>query len=206
MQYKFNDRIMKTNQINISLFALGMIFFLASCSSSIKVHTDLDSSVDFSQYKNFEYYGWADGSDKILNDLDKKRIENAFADELYKRGMGYVAKGGDMIIALYIVTEQKTQTTATTTGMGGGYGGYGGYYGYGPGYGWGGGYSTTHVSTYDYKVGTLVISMYDKAKEQLIWESSGSGEISDPGKREKSIPYVVAKIMREYPVPIPKEK
>ena len=189
------------NVIGIIMLALAF----ASCST-VKVHTDLDSSVDFSKYKNFEYYGWADGSDKILNDLDKRRIEKAFADELYKRGMGYVAKDGDMVIALYIVTETKTQTTATTTSMGGGYGGYGGYYGYGPGYGWGAGHSTTQVSSYDYQVGTLVISMYDAAKKQLIWESSASGELSDPGKREKSIPYVVSKIMKDYPVPIPKGK
>ena len=196
---------MKTKLLDSSLLFVGMVFILASCST-IKVHTDLDSTVDFTKYKSFEYYGWADGSDKILNDLDKRRIESAFADELYKRGLGVVGKDGDMVIALYIVTEQKTQTTATTTGMGGGYGGYGEYYGYGPGYGYGSGYSTTHVSTYDYEVGTLIISVYDKAEERLIWESTGSGEINDPGKREKSIPHVIAKIMKDYPVPIPKEK
>lgn len=193
---------MKTKIFSILIILIGVIIILPSCST-IKIHTDYDRSVDFTKYKNFEYYGWANGSDKILNDLDKRRIESAFADELYKRGMGFVAKDGDMIIALHIVTEQKTQTTATTTGMGGG---YGGYYGYGPGYGWGGGHSTTSVNTYNYAVGTLIISMYDKANEQLIWESSGSGEISDPSKREKSIPYVVSKIMKDYPVPIPREK
>ena len=186
---------MKTKLLNSSLLFVGMVFILASCST-IKVHTDLDSTVDFTKYKSFEYYGWADGSDKILNDLDKRRIESAFADELYKRGLGVVGKDGDMVIALYIVTEQKTQTTATTTHMGG----YGGYYGYGPGYGYGSGYSSTYVNTYDYEVGTLIISVYDKAEERLIWESTGSGEINDPGKREKSIPHVIAKIMKDYPV------
>jgi len=178
---------MKTKLLNSSLLVVGMVFILASCST-IKVHTDLDSTVDFTKYKSFEYYGWADGSDKILNDLDKRRIESAFADELYKRGLGVVGKDGDMVIALYIVTEQKTQTTATTTHMGG----YGGYYGYGPGYGYGSGYSSTYVNTYDYEVGTLIISVYDKAEERLIWESTGSGEINDPGKRDK--------IMKDYPV------
>ncbi len=195
---------MKTKLLNSSLLVFGMVFILASCST-IKVHTDLDSTVDFKKYRSFEYYGWADGSDKILNDLDKRRIESAFADELYKRGIGVVGTDGDMVIALYIVTEQKTQTTATTTGMGG-YGGYGGYYGYGPGYGYGSGYSTTHVSTYDYEVGTLIISVYDKAEERLIWESTGTGEINDPGKREKSIPHVIAKIMKDYPVQPIEEK
>lgn len=188
--------------------AIIVLLSIASCSS-IKVVSDVDSSVDFTKYKTFEYYGWADESDKLLNDIDKRRIESAFADEFYKRGLGIVGKDGDLIVALYIVVEQKTQTTATTTNIGGGYGygGYGGYYGYGPGYGWGMGHSTTQVNTYNYEVGTLVVSVYDKAEEKLIWESSGSGEINEnPKNREKSIPYVVARIMKEYPVPPMEEK
>ena len=84
--------------------------------------------------------------------------------------------------------QEKQQTTATTTHMGGG---YGGYYGYGPGYGGGMGHSTTQYTTYDYNVGTLVVSVYDKKKEQLIWESSGSKEIDSSTKnRDKRIQYV----------------
>jgi hypothetical protein len=184
-----------------------ILLSIASCSS-VKIHTDVDPSADFTKYKSFEYYGWADKSDQMLNDLDKRRIESAFADEFYKRGLGVVGKDGDLVIALHIVVQQKQQTTATTTSMGGGYGGYGGYYGYGPGYGWGTGYSTTQVNTYDYEVGTLIVSVYDKAKEQLIWESSGSGEINqNPKGRDKRIPVVVQKIMASYPVaPIEEEK
>lgn len=182
-----------------------VLLSIISCSS-VKIHTDVDPSADFTKYKSFEYYGWADKSDQMLNDLDKRRIEQAFADEFYKRGLGVVEKDGDLVIALHIVVQQKQQTTATTTSMGGGYGGYGGYYGYGPGYGWGGGYSTTQVNTYNYEVGTLMVSVYDKANEQLVWESSGSGEINEnPKGRDKRIPVVVAKIMASYPIPLPKE-
>jgi len=198
-------------KVILKLFgAVVILLSIASCSS-VKYHTDVDGSVDFTQYKSFEYYGWSDSSDRMLNDLDKRRIESAFADEFYKRGLGVVGKDGDLVIALYIVVEQKQQTTATTTGMGGyggyGYGGYGGYYGYGPGYGWGAGYSSTYVNTYEYAVGTLIVSVYDKAKEQLVWESTGSGEIKeDPKNRDKSIPLVVSKMMKEYPVAPIEEK
>jgi hypothetical protein len=112
-----------------------------------------------------------------------------------------------MIVALYIVTEQKQQTTATTTGMGGAYGGYGGYYGYGPGWGWGAGMSTTTVNTYDYTVGTLVCSVFDTKEKKLIWEGSGSGEIDDnPQSREDGIPKAVSKIMAQYPIQPVKSK
>jgi hypothetical protein len=189
---------MKTKSITLLLISGLLMLFFSSCSS-LKVTADYDQSVDFTQYKTFEYYGWAKESDKLLNDLDKKRIEDAFANEFYKRGLTYVESGGDLVVTLFIVVEEKTQTTANTSHYGG-Y--YGGYYGYGPGYGWGPSYSSTTVSTYDYQVGTLVCDVFDKQKEQLIWEGIASKTIDDnPQKREKNIPYAVAALMKKYPVP-----
>ncbi len=193
---------------NYLLILLAGVLFLGGCSS-ITVVSDYDKSVDFTKFKTFEYYGWADNSDKILTPFDKERIEKAFGDEFRKRDLTYVKEGGDLIVALYIVTEKKTETTANTSSMGyGGYGGYGGYYGYGPGWGWGGGYggmgmgnSTTTYSTYDYVVGTLVVDVFDKAGEKLIWDSVGTGTVDDdPQTRDDSTPKTVAKIMAQYPV------
>lgn len=175
---------------------------MSSCSS-LQVTSDYDKSVDFSKYKTFEYYGWAKESDKLLNDLDKKRIEDAFAKEFHDRGLSYVKSGGDLIVTLFIVVEQKTQQTAQTTHMGG-Y--YGSYYGYGPGWGWGPSYSTTTVHQYDYKVGTLVCDVFDKAEKRLIWEGIGSGTIDEnPETHDKKIPTVVAKIMAQYPISPPEK-
>ena len=105
---------------------------LNSCSG-IKILSDKDEAVDFTKFKTYQYYGWAEESNKMLNELDQRRIEKAFSDEFAKRNLKYVEENGDIMVTLYIVTEQKSQTTANTTGMGGmgGYG-YGGYYGYGP--------------------------------------------------------------------------
>ncbi len=185
-----------------NLFIALMAGVLLSSCSSITVMSDLDKTVNFADYKNFEYYGWTDNSDQLLNRFDKERIEKAFGNEFASRDLTIVEKGqGELIVSLYIVTQQKTQTTANTTSMGGGYGSYGGYYGYGPGYGWGGGHSTTTYSDYDYTEGSLIVSVYDAKKEQLIWESAGKGTINEnPKKREASIPKVVAQIMKEYPV------
>ncbi|MFY0625317.1 MAG: DUF4136 domain-containing protein [Reichenbachiella sp.] len=186
---------------NFVMFALSAAIF-ASCSS-IKVTTDYDKSVDFSQHKTLEYYGWADNSDKILNRFDKERIEKAFGDEFEKRGIKLVEKGqGDIIVTLFIVAEQKTQTTANTTSTGGYGGGYGyGRYGHGPGYGWGAGHSTTTYSESDYTVGTLVVSVYDAKEKLLIWESTGKGTISEKEKgREERAAKGATRIMKDYPV------
>jgi len=181
--------------------------------SSIKVTSDFDATVDFTQFKTFEYYGWAEESNNILNQLEQERIESAFGKELKKRGLTGVEKGsgGDLIITLFVVTQQKPSTTAHTTGSNMGGFGYGGYYGYGPAYGWGGSGMHTSTTTYsenDYTVGTLIIDVYDENGKKLIWESIGSGTIKESKtaeQKEKNTTVAVQKIMATYPVPVAKE-
>lgn len=198
-------------KITVQFASLMVLLILVSCSS-VQVTWDYDKTADFANLKTFEYYGWADNSDKILNTIDKTRIEKSFGAQFAERGITYVKEGGDMIVALYIVTAERQETTATTTGVSGGmYGGYGGYgygryYGYGPG--WGYGTAQTTVSTVNYTDGTLIISVFDKKNEKLIWEGAANGTINeDPQKRDKNIPKIAAEIMQYYPVkPLPKEK
>lgn len=194
------------------LFVLILGTMLYSCGG-IKVITDKDPTIDFSTFKTLEYYGWEKNSDQAINSLDKKRIENAFRLEFEKRGMTLAKKDeGDIIVSLHIVTQKKTETVANTntTNMGGygGYGaygmrGYGGYYGYGPSYGWGGGHSTS-TTTYSEKeinVGTLIVSVYDAKKKELIWEGVGIKTLKENKNNiEKRITSSVAAIMYDYPV------
>ena len=64
------------------IFAPVLLFGLLFLGcSGIKVTADYDGTVDFTQFKTYEYYGWAEESDKILNDLDRQRIEKAFGEE-----------------------------------------------------------------------------------------------------------------------------
>ena len=179
---------------------LGLVVFLGACSS-IKFTSDKDDSVDFTKYKTYEYYGWAEESNKILNQLEQKRVETAFGEEFTKRDMEFVEEGGDLIVTLFIVTQEKTRTTATTTSTGGMYGGYGGYYGYGPGYGWGGGTSHTSYNEYDYTVGTLVIDIYDAKEQRLVFEAVAQGETHEnPKGQEERVKKLAARMMKDYPV------
>ncbi len=188
----------------LSIVLLAAIFLLGSCSS-ITVTSDYNKSIDFTKFKTYSYHGWAKNSDKILNPFDKERIETAFKAEFDKRGLTFVKEGGELVVALFIVTQQKTEQVANTSNLGGYSGwGYGGYYGYGPGWGWGSPYmgmSTTTISNYDYTVGTLVVDVFDASKKELIWESTGSGTVDEnPESRDKNIPKAVAQIMAKYPV------
>ncbi|NNK74904.1 MAG: DUF4136 domain-containing protein [Maribacter sp.] len=179
-----------------------MAALVLSACSSLKVTSDYDKAADFTKYQDFYYLGWAEDSDKMLNDIEKDRIENAFGKEFEKRGIKFVGQSeADAAVMLFIVVDQKTSTTAYTNHYGGyGYGGgMGGY----PGWGWGGGQSTTTYSEHDYLVGTLVVDVFDVESKSLVWQGVGSKTVSEnPQKRESNIVKVAAAIMANYPVPI----
>ncbi len=181
----------------VRLFAVLVCASLVFGCSSTKITSDYDKEADFSQYQDFHYLGWAKHSDQILNDLDKDRIEKAFANEFAKRGMKFVdASEADATVSLFIVVDQKTGATAYTDYYGGmGYG-----YGY-PGWGWGGGYSTTRYQEYDYLEGTLVVDVFDAGTKKLIWQGVASGTVNENTKsREDRINRLARVLMAQYPV------
>lgn len=191
---------MKRKVFKLVIIALG--FSLMNCSS-IKVTSDKDPNVDFTKFKTFEFYGWAENSDQKLTRFDKERIEQAFGEEARLRGLSRVESNGDMIVTLNVVGQVKVQQTANTTTTGMATGGRMGRRGMrGPGWGWGTAQSTTVVSERQYVEGSLIVEAYDPDKQLLIWQAIGTKTVNeDPQKRAAEIPKKVKAIMKEYPVP-----
>ena len=182
-------------KIKIVSFSLCMLL-IASYSIAQKVNTDYDKKADFSTYTSVSFLGWQD--DVTLNDFDKKRFTDSFKEEFAKRNLTLVESDGDLAIALYVVAEQKTSTTAYTNYYGGGAGR--GYRRGGRG-GWGGGSSSTSYSESDYLEGTLVMDVFDGESKEQIWQAVATKTVNEkPEKREKSIPKGVKKIMKKFPI------
>lgn len=186
----------------LTLLLTTCLFFLLNLSAFAQVKSDFDKNTDFTQFKTFSFEGWQKNSDSLINDFDKKRILDALKSEFEARGMTYVKEGkADVSIALYLVLNNKTSTTAYTDYMGG--------MGYGPGWGWGMGpgmgSSTTTYQEDDYTEGTLVVDMYSTSDKKLLWQGILTTVVKDsPKKREKSIPKNIKKLMKKYPVSIKK--
>jgi hypothetical protein len=105
-----------------------------------------------------------------------------------------VDSGGD--VALIAVESTQDQQTLNTfyDGFGGGWRwrGFGGF-----------GDSTTTVDTY--KVGTLVIDLFDASTKKLIWRGSASDTLSDKSdKNIKTLDKAVQKMFDRFP-PSPKK-
>jgi len=169
---------------------------ITGCSPKISVSSDYDKETDFTKFNTYSFYGWAKESDKVINEINQQRFERAVAGELKKRGLEFVENGGELILSLFIVFDQKKGVTAYTDHYRGPMG-----YHYGPGWGWGYGYSATTYHEYDYLVGTLVIDIFDHSRKELIWQGVGSQTVDDnPNNRDCGIKRAVKAIMTKYPV------
>ncbi len=177
----------------IPVVALALL--ISSCST-VKVTSDQAKDADFSQYKTYTFLGWQKDSDQIMNGMDRTRMHDAFKKEFDARGLQYVSEGGDMAVSLYLVINKESSTTAYTNY----YGGYGGRYNR-YGYGWGGGSASTTYTESDYLKGTLVMDAFDEKSGKQVWQGIATSTVQEnPQKREKSIPYGVSALMKEFPI------
>lgn len=167
------------------LFALSFVF-LISCSS-IRVYSDHDNSVDFSQYKTFAFF--KPEIDKVdISDLDKRRILNALDNEMAVKGL---SKSETPDVLIGFTTAAKQQVIVNNNN----WGGWGWGWGFNPWF-WGPNYSSVSTRT----EGTLYINIIDAASKQLVWQGKGQGGIQDNLKnRDESIALFVQEIVSHYP-------
>ena len=168
---------------------LGVILVLAAVSFAQDVKTDYDHNADFTHYKTFSWEK-VQTKDPLMVD----RIKEAVNSALSSKGWTLVPSGGD--VEVFAVETTKDQQTLDTfyNGFGGGrrWGGFGGF-----------GDATTTVDTY--KVGTLVVDLFDAKTEKLIWRSSSSDTLSNNAdKNTKNLDKGVNKMFQHFP-PAPKK-
>jgi hypothetical protein len=172
-----------------TLFYSLLIFAVVACSS-VTTSFDYDKSVDFSKYKTYAYTEHTQKFPEIST-LDRDRVLGAIDTEMTKRGYTKSDASPDVLVDVFVKTEEEMTATATNTG---GYGRWGG------GYGWGGG--TTYVDYNKYTKGTLFISLVDKSTEKIAWQGRGTKTLSEnvsPSKKEANIKSAISAIFMKYP-------
>jgi hypothetical protein len=175
---------------NLPLIAIAFcLFVLSGCTTTVKVTTDYDKSVDFSQYKTFSFYKMK-VTDNV-SQLNQERILNSVKAEMVKKGFTKNDDAPDILINVTAILQDKQSVSANTYG-------YGGYY---RPYGWGGGYGgTTTVNVYEYKDGSIIIDIIGASSQKLIWQGIGNKEIDSPSKNpDVDIANAIAKIMYSFP-------
>ena len=179
------QRLKIINMKTTRLLPLLLFFLMASCAS-VRVNSDYDKTVDFSQYKTYAFY--KTGIDKVeISDLDKKRILRSIDEEMAKKGFTK-SETPDLLVNI----NTKVQQNITVDNF------YNGW-GYGWGYGWNPywGPSTMVSTSTD---GRLIIDFIDAKKKELVWQGEGDGAITnDTNKKDQLIHDFVEKIISQYP-------
>jgi Domain of unknown function (DUF4136) len=175
---------MKTQKVAFVL--MGMMLLFAGKASAQQVKTDYDRSANFAQYKT---YAWEHV--KTQDSLDVDRIKAAVNAALAAKGWTQVDAGGDVsIVAIEMTRNQQTLNTF--------------YDGFGGGWGWrrfgGGGFGEATTTTETYKVGTLVVDLFDAHSKKLLWRSASSDTLSNNSdKNIKNLDKGVEKMFKQFP-------
>jgi hypothetical protein len=171
---------------------MGMMLLFAGKLSAQQVKTDYDRNANFGQYKT---YSWEQVKTKDALDVD--RIKTAVNAALSAKGWTMVDSGGDVsVIAMEMTHNQQTLNTF--------------YDGFGGGWGWrrfgGGGFGEATTTTETYKVGSVVVDLFDTKTKQLIWRGTSSDTLSNNSdKNIKNLDKGVEKMFKHFPPGSPKK-
>jgi hypothetical protein len=174
------EKIMNTHFKTLGLIGIGLLAATGSFGQQVK--TDYDRSTDFNQYKT---YSWerVQTPDALWVD----RIKSAVNADLAAKGWTEASSGGDVaIVAIEATQNQRTLNTF--------------YDGFGGGWRWGGGFGNATTTVDNYKVGTLIVDLFDAKTKKLIWRGSASDTLSDKSdKNIKNLDKGVQKMFDHFP-------
>ncbi len=147
-----------------------------------QVKTDYDRAVDFAQYKT---YSWERVQTQDALWVD--RIKSAVNAALTAKGWTEAPSGGDVaIVATEVSQNHRTLNTF--------------YDGFGGGWRWGGGFGNATTTVDTYKVGALVVDLFDAKTQKLIWRGSASDTLSNKSdKNIKNLDKGVQKMFDHFP-------
>jgi hypothetical protein len=143
------------------------------CGASIKTATDYNRHINFSKYQSF----YVKSGNSSGNPLMDQRAVTDVARALQAKGWTEVPQDEAQTA---VVVHAATKTKHTYETLYDGWGGWGWRR-------WGGGFggATTYVS--DFKVGTLVVDIFDARSKQAMWHGSATDALSDNAKSNASI-------------------
>jgi hypothetical protein len=148
----------------VSAAALGLLS--VACGYSIQTATDYDRHVSFSNYHSFFILKGNPSGNALMDQRAQDDVKSA----LTSKGWMEVPEGeGQAAVVVHAAT--KTKHTYETL-----------YDGWGGGWGWRRGFGGATTFVNDYKVGTLVVDIFDAKTKQAIWHGSASDALSDNAK------------------------
>jgi len=174
---------MKRERVAVTLAAA---LLTGACGYSIKVSTDYDHSIKLASYKTFS----VTRGNSCGNPLSDQRIAADVSSALTAKGWQEVPES-EAQATVVVHTSTKTKHTYQTF-----------YDGYGGGWRWRrfGGFTGATTYEQDYKVGTVVVDIFDGKSKEAIWHGYAAGVLSGKATENARInDQAVAKMFANFP-------
>ncbi|MDH4047261.1 MAG: DUF4136 domain-containing protein [Gammaproteobacteria bacterium] len=172
------------------IFGIFILAALSACATS-NLRSDYDKTVDFGQYKTYNFYANAGPENTEYQSLFSQYVMAAITREMEARGYTR-SDDPDLLVNFNAILEDKTQITTSPAPMAGGYYGYRRGF-YDPWYGYG--YAQeTNVS--QYTEGTFNIDLVDPRRKKLVWEAVDVARVTE--KKLKNMEVTINKAVPKY--------
>jgi len=165
---------------------LAAALLTAACGYSIQASTDYDHSINFASYKTFSVTKGSTSG----NPLCDQRIAAGVSSALTAKGWQEVPDS-EAQATVVVHTSTKTKHTYQTF-----------YDGFGGGWRWRrfGGFTGATTYEQDYKVGTVVVDIFDAKSKEAIWHGNAAGVLSGKATENARInDRAVAKMFANFP-------
>lgn len=186
----------KVRFLSRNAFAAALLLCAACSVAAQDVRYNALPDTDFTKYKT---YRWVriEGA-QYPNEIVDTQIKGSIDSQLSAKGLTKTDdERADLYLGYQVAISEDQQWHTYGAGMG-----WGPY----PAMGYGGGMTTATSSTIH--TGTLALDIYDTAAKKLVWRGSASKTLDEnakPEKRQKNLDKAVAKLLKKYPPPAPKE-
>lgn len=184
-----------------TLAAMAVMLFVGGCSSGIKVVSDYNPEADFSSLHTFAWLPIPPeptGDHRADSAILAGRVRRSVVADLKAKGFQEVLPNAkpDFYVAYQAAVDEKISVRSTPTHYG-----YGGWWG---GYGYPMGAMGTQTTVHQYELGTLILDIVDRERDDLIWRGSGQAKMQkndsrSSAERDKDMQEAVAAILKSFP-------
>ena len=163
-------------------FKLTAVLILFCCSAGLlaqEVKYNYDRDTNFAAYKS---YRWVERERTARDPLVDQNIRRAINAQLTQKGLRQGENSGDLQIEYQTAVDHERRVDAWSMGPR-----------------WSG---MARGTTSRVDIGTLVLSIYDPARKQLVWQGSVTKTLNpgtNPDKNYKNLEKAVAKLLKNYP-------
>lgn len=192
---------LKWNNLRV-LFLATIILLLAGCAPSVKVRSDADPSVDFSQYRTYNFFSQLGIEGDSYASLMGQHFREAINAQLSARGFE-LSDTPQLQVNVSAASDDKIRVNSYQEPYL-----YGGYYGRGYRAGWGmpmyygGGTSTTVTQ---YTQADVYVDMVDARRHEMVWQGVATFKVTEKMQKElrQSIFNTVDAVFSHFPVAAP---